>query len=108
MGGNLKISLREAAERLAADPRPKLLDVRQQSEYDLVRLPDAILVTDGVVEEIVQGWDRDTEIICYCHHGIRSLDAAAYLAGQGFTNVSSMNGGIDAWAKEIDPTLPQY
>ncbi len=63
------------------------MDVRQQAEYDLVHLPDAILVTDGVVEEIVQGWDRDTEIICYCHHGIRSLDAAAYLAGQGFTNV---------------------
>ena len=108
MGANLKISLQEAADRLAADPRPKLLDIRQQAEYDLVRLPDAILFTDEIVAEITQGWDRDTEIICYCHHGIRSLSAATYLAEQGFTNVSSMNGGIDAWAKEIDPTLPQY
>ena len=98
----------EAGVQEAADPRPKLLDIREPAEYDLVRLPDAILVTDGVVEEILQSWDRDTEIICYCHHGIRSLNAAAYLAEQGFTNVSSMNGGIDAWAKEIDPNLHQY
>ena len=43
-----------------------------------------------------------------CHHGVRSLDAAAYLRGHGFVNAKSMSGGIDAWALQIDPSTPRY
>ena len=51
---------------------------------------------------------KDTPIVTYCHHGIRSLEAASYLIGHGFTNVLSLAGGIDAWAKEIDTSLRRY
>jgi rhodanese-related sulfurtransferase len=47
-------------------------------------------------------------VVFVCHHGVRSLDAAAFFAGHGFQNVRSMNGGIDAWSLEVDPELPRY
>jgi rhodanese-related sulfurtransferase len=52
--------------------------------------------------------DKAQRIVVYCHHGTRSLDSAAYLAGHGFTNVKSLAGGIDAWSCEIDQELPRY
>ena len=53
-------------------------------------------------------WPQDTPIVFDCHHGQRSLDAASYFAGHGFTEVRSMTGGIDAWAVEVDPSVPRY
>ena len=50
----------------------------------------------------------DVPIIVYCHHGIRSLNVARYLAHVGFENVANLQGGIDAWARQIDPSLPRY
>lgn len=101
-------SVHEVAELLRSANPPYLLDVREQAEWDLVHLPDGILLTDALLEEILTGWSPETFIVCYCHHGVRSLNAAAFLAQRGFENVSSMRGGIDAWALEIDPTLPRY
>jgi rhodanese-related sulfurtransferase len=51
---------------------------------------------------------RDWRIVVHCHHGGRSLRVANWLRGQGFANAQSLAGGIDAWAAEIDPTLPRY
>jgi rhodanese-related sulfurtransferase len=52
--------------------------------------------------------DSDDEVICYCHHGMRSLDVAAWLRGQGVEKAKSLNGGIERWSAEIDPTVPRY
>lgn len=101
-------SVQEVDELLHSPNPPRLLDVREQAEWDLVHLEGGELLTDALLEEILSDWAPDTPIICYCHHGVRSLNAAAFLLQRGFSNVSSMRGGIDAWAQEIDSTLPRY
>ena len=54
-------------------------------------------------------WPRDTGLIAVIdHQGTRALDAAAYFAGHGFTNVKALLGGLDAWSQEVDPRLPRY
>ena len=107
-GGDMQMTVQEVAERLKAGDPPKLLDIRDPAEYDIVHLPDSVLATQEVVNELLEGDDRDAEIICICHHGIRSLNAANFLRQQGFTNVRSMQGGLDAWSLQIDPKLPRY
>ncbi len=47
-------------------------------------------------------------VVCYCHHGIRSLEAAAFLIARGWPRVASLRGGIDAWSARVDPGVPRY
>lgn len=84
-----------------------LVDIRSGEEFNAVSIPGSILFTEELMHDL-PGWDRGKEIIFVCHHGIRSLDAAAYFAGHGLENVRSLKGGIDAWSCEVDPTLPRY
>ncbi len=104
----MEITVQETAARLRSDPPPKLLDIREEGEWKIVHLPGAVLATQEVIDDVLANWDRDEEIVCYCHHGIRSQQAAQFLAQQGFTNVVSMAGGIEQWALEIDSKLPRY
>jgi rhodanese-related sulfurtransferase len=60
------------------------------------------------MQEILQRWDRSALLMILDHTGARSMDAAAYFAGHGFTQVKAVRGGIDAWSLEADPSLPQY
>jgi rhodanese-related sulfurtransferase len=86
----------------------KLLDVRTPQEYEIARVDGSILVDQSLAQEIVNTWPPDTRIVTICHHGMRSLDAAAYLRGHGFMKTQSMRGGIDAWSSTVDPTVPRY
>lgn len=104
----LECGPREVAEMLAGENAPRLLDVREQAEWDLVHLESGQLVTQQLIDEILAGWDKELPIVCYCHHGVRSMQAARFLRQQGFNNVRSMAGGIDAWAREVDPSLDRY
>ena len=85
----------------------RLLDVRSREEHEAVKLPGSELMTQDVLQRLFGG-DKDQRIVVYCHHGVRSLDAAAYLAGHGMTNVRSLTGGIDAWSCEVDASVPRY
>lgn len=84
-----------------------IVDIRSGEEFNAVSIPGSILFTEELMHDL-PGWDRAKEIIFVCHHGIRSLDAAAYFAGHGLENVRSLRGGIDAWSCEVDSTLPRY
>ena len=108
MASNLEYTVQEVSALLKAPNPPKLIDVRQPVEWDIVHLQGAQLLDQELLDAMMAGWDKSTPIVCYCHHGMRSLSAAAFLAEQGFTNVKSMRGGIDAWAVEIDPKLNRY
>jgi len=87
-----------------------LLDCREQSEWETVRIEGAVLLPmselRGRVGELEQ--HRGKEIIVYCHHGVRSLSVAGWLKQNGYTGVVSMAGGIDAWAENIDPGMSRY
>jgi rhodanese-related sulfurtransferase len=106
MEKDLEIAPREVAE-LLKQGTIKLLDVRTPQEYAIANIPGSVLVDQALAQEILQ-WPKDTQIVTMCHHGMRSLDACAYLRGHGFANTKSMTGGIDAWALQIDPSTPRY
>jgi rhodanese-related sulfurtransferase len=89
--GDLPLDLapRELAERLARGEELVLVDVREPMEWRIARLPGATLVL-------------------YCHHGVRSLQALEHLRRAGFTRLRNLSGGIDAWSREVDPSVPRY
>ncbi len=103
----IEISARDAAAGLASKAF-KLLDVRSQEEWDIAHIEGAQLVTEQLGQELMTQWPKETPIVLHCHHGRRSLDAASYLIGHGFSNVRSMAGGIDAWSTDVDPSVPRY
>ncbi len=105
---SLLISVKEVSEALASDNPPRLIDVRGADEQAVAKIEGSIPATQTLVQEMMASWPKDTFIVTYCHVGIRSLDAASYLIGHGFTNVRSMSGGICAWAQEIEPSMARY
>ena len=102
----IQISAQEVAG-LVKDGKAKLIDVRSEYEHELAHIEGAQLATQELVQELMRG-PKDATIVFHCHHGIRSLDAAAYFIGHGFTNVRSMKGGIDAWSTDVDAKVPRY
>jgi len=107
MEKDLEITAHETSELLKGG-KIKLVDVRTPEEFAIASVPGSVLVDQTLAQEIMQAWSKDTAIVTMCHHGMRSLDAAAYLRGHGFTNVKSMSGGIDAWSQQIDSSIPRY
>jgi rhodanese-related sulfurtransferase len=104
----MQIEPRELADRIAAGEEIQLLDMRTREEFDAVKLPEALLFTQELMQEILSNWSREILVVIYDHQGGRSLDATAYFQGHGFANVKSLRGGIDAWSIEVDPALPRY
>ena len=107
MEKNLEITPAETAQMLK-EGKIKLIDVRTPEEYAIASVEGSILVNQSLAQEILETWPKDTAIVTICHRGMRSLDAAAYLRGHGFTNTRSMSGGIDAWSLQIDSSVPRY
>ena len=107
MEKNIEVTVQETAE-LLKQGKIKLLDVRTPEEYAIASVQGSLLIDQALVQEIMETWPKDTAIVTMCHHGIRSLDAAAYLRGHGFMNTKSMRGGIDAWAGHVDSSIPRY
>lgn len=104
----LQIQPRELSEKLSAGEPVSLLDVRTREEFDAVKIPGAHLFTQEFMQEILREWSRENLLVVYDHQGARSMDAATYFQGHGFTNVQSLRGGIDAWSAEVDPKLSRY
>ncbi len=88
---------------------PVLVDVREKWEYDTSHLPDSLLMPMGDVPSRAHTeLDPDAPIVVMCHHGARSLNVTMWLRQQGFEHAQSLAGGIDAWSRLIDPTVPRY
>ncbi len=86
-----------------------LLDVREPWEFQTARLENALLMPMGDVTSRAHAeLDPDAHIVVLCHHGQRSLSVAMWLRAQGFERAQSLAGGIDAWSRTIDPTVPRY
>ena len=104
----MQIEPRELQEKLSLGEKVNLLDVRTREEFETVKIPGALLFTQEFMQEILAKWSRDDLLVVYDHAGARSMDAAAYFQGHGFTSVKSLRGGIDAYSTEVDPSLPRY
>lgn len=104
-----EISARELAKQMANGQAIRLLDVRQPAEQEIAALPGAVLIPLNELparsaEVAIAG---DT-LVVYCHHGVRSQRAAEYLLHLGHIDVRSLAGGIDAWSREVDPSVLRY
>jgi rhodanese-related sulfurtransferase len=104
----LQIAPVDVADQLKEGGSLALIDVRSREEWDAVHLPESKFLTQELMQEILSKWPKDKEIVFLCHHGVRSLDAAAFFAGHGFQKAKSMRGGIDAWSTEVDAKVPRY
>jgi rhodanese-related sulfurtransferase len=104
----MQIEPLELANRIKRGENIYLLDVRTREEYDAVKIDNAHLFTQELMQEIQGSWPREHLLVIYDHQGTRSLDASAYFQGHGFENVKALRGGIDAWSVEVDPKLPRY
>ena len=89
------------------DP-PVLLDVREPWEYERARIEGARLVPMRELPARVAEIDDDKEVVAICHHGGRSMQVAMFLERQGFRRVHNLMGGIDAWSRTVDPSVPTY
>lgn len=102
-----QISAAELAERLQ-NHAPILLDVREPEEFAIAHIANSISMPMGDVSQRYQELEDDAEIICICHHGIRSAHVVNYLLHQGFEHVINLSGGIDAWAQHVDTNMQRY
>ncbi|MGH7255525.1 MAG: rhodanese-like domain-containing protein, partial [Nitrospirales bacterium] len=91
-------TVRELKSRLDKGDNIILVDVREPWEHSMAKIEGAILIPLGTLPQHLNKLDPTSEIVAYCHRGMRSADAVAFLAQQGFANVKNLVGGIDAWS----------
>ena len=96
----------------AGGQQPLLLDVREPQEVAYAPLkPPGCEVLALPMHTIPQQWhslDPERPTACLCHHGVRSMQVAAFLLHHGFEQVANVTGGIDAWSLSVDPGVPRY
>ncbi|MFA9274087.1 MAG: rhodanese-like domain-containing protein [Candidatus Aquirickettsiella gammari] len=104
------ITAPELAQRLADTTKkmPFLLDVREPREYETCHIPQAKLMPMHSVPLRLEELDRDAEIVCICHHGGRSMQVAHFLERNGFNQITNLTGGVNAWALQVDSSMPTY
>jgi rhodanese-related sulfurtransferase len=111
-----EISVTQLADKLKSDENFILLDVREPYELDFARVSDRRLETTPMSSLAREGTQalseaaqsQDATIYVMCHHGNRSMQVTAWLAQQGWKNVFNVRGGIDEYAREIDPSIGFY
>jgi sulfur-carrier protein adenylyltransferase/sulfurtransferase len=102
------LSPREVAAQLNSASPPTIIDVRERWEYDIAHLEPSVLIPLSTLPSAVDTLDRAQRYALLCHHGMRSEMAANWLAQQGFAALINIEGGIDAWSVDVDPTVPRY
>lgn len=103
-----EITPRELGDAIKGGRRPALLDVREPYEFELVHLPDSRHIPLRDLPARLHELDPHGDLVVLCHHGMRALEAVDLLRGAGFARARSLAGGIDAWAEEMDPSMPRY
>ncbi|HNA29743.1 MAG TPA: rhodanese-like domain-containing protein [Thiobacillaceae bacterium] len=89
-------------------PRPLLLDVREPWEFERCHIEGAELLPMAAIPSRVAQLDPAREMVVICHHGVRSFHVARFLEHNGFSDVINLTGGVDAWAREVDPHMAVY
>lgn len=100
------------ADSATPGPTPLVLDVREPWELQTASIQaqgfDLLAIPMGSIPDQLATLDPTRPVACLCHHGMRSQRVAAFLAHHGFDQVANITGGIDAWARELDPRVPLY
>lgn len=104
----LEIDPNELGRLLGAEVGPQLIDIRDPWETEVVSLPGAVAIPMTGLPQQIDRLDTTRRAVLICHHGVRSAHAAIWLRQQGFKDAVSVRGGIDAYAREVDPSLATY
>lgn len=104
----LLIEPAELAAALRATPAPRLIDLRTREEHESVALPGSELFSNELLQAVLASGAKDRLVVFYDHLGDRALDACAYLVGHGHPRARALRGGIDAYSREADPSIPRY
>ncbi len=104
-----RLSARDVDDLLKqANPKPLILDVREPWEYAICRLDGAELVPMRQLPAALDQLNPERETVVVCHHGIRSFSVCRYLEQMGFTNLVNLEGGVAAWARDVEPDMATY
>ena len=104
----MEITPEELKAKLERTEKITLIDVREPEEQAVCHIKGTHFIPMGELEDRLGEFDPDELMILYCHHGIRSAQAALWFREKGFRNAKSLEGGIDAWAERIDPSMGRY
>ena len=102
---------RFSAQQLAAyleHHSPQLIDVREPWEFDICHIENSQLLPMAQVPSSLAVFRQAKESVIICHHGIRSLQVAHFLAMQGIQNTINLDGGVEDWARYVDLDMPAY
>ena len=102
------ISVRELADMRGAGKEHTVLDVREARELEICRLDGALHVPMPEIPDRTDDLPKDQPLVVICHHGARSQMVVDFLRDAGFDNAVNLDGGIDAWACDIDQSMPRY
>ncbi|HKT65257.1 rhodanese-like domain-containing protein [Burkholderia sp. 22313] len=91
-----------------ARPAPVVLDVREPWEISTAQIAGSVSIPMQQIPARSEELDDEAEIVCVCHHGMRSAQVAMFLESRGFTKLYNLQGGIDAWSRDVDPSVPRY
>ena len=91
-----------------ARPKPVLLDVREPWEFERCRIAGSQLLPMREIPARKEEIEPEAEVVVICHHGSRSMQVAMFLERNGFARVHNLAGGVDAWAKTVEPSMPVY
>jgi rhodanese-related sulfurtransferase len=87
---------------------PMLLDVREPWEFEICQIQGRVNIPMGQVPQQLSQLQTSAEIIVICHHGVRSQNVIRFLQQQSIDNLINLDGGVDAWAREVDLDMPVY
>jgi len=87
---------------------PLLVDVREPWEFEICHLPGSVNIPMGQVAQHLETIREARECVMICHHGVRSLRVIEYLQQQDIQHMINLEGGVDAWAREVDKNMPLY
>ena len=85
-----------------------IIDVREKWELDICKIEGAVNMPMSSITETFSELDPELSYSIYCHHGMRSMQVANFLLSKGFQSLFNLQGGIDAWSREIDDTVERY
>jgi rhodanese-related sulfurtransferase len=105
-----EISARELNDLLRSEPDTVLLDCREPEEHEIGLIAGSHRVPMNTIPFRIESWNawREQRMVVVCHHGVRSLRVVHFLRAKGFERVQSLQGGIEAWSCDVDPSVPRY
>ena len=102
------ITVTELKARIDSGDAPMIVDVREPAEFEICRIPGAVLIPLSQLRSRIGELDTEQELVLHCKVGGRSANATEFLKRAGFTHVRNLTGGILAWIDQVDPSQPKY